>query len=370
MTTHSTLIPGPLAPSPTVAPPSDSGQLGPGKLSLVIPVFNEEENLPEIFKRLRPVEAGLEARGLSVEIVIVDDHSHDSTPEIVKSLAANRPNVRYLRLSRNSGAHLACAAGMEHCTGDAVIILAADLQDPPEIVPELAAASRTGHDVVWAVRADRENESRTTLFTSRVFNWLMRSSFRDLPPKGADVFLASRRVVDAYNAMGEKNTNINLAIRWLGFEQTSIQYVKQARHAGRSRFTLAKKIKVFIDSVVAYSYLPLRAISGLGLGLAVLGLFVGFGTIVGGLVVGFGSGFWLAAILAVLLIGQGGIVVAIGILGEYVWRALDEARGRPRYVIETSISRRDASAVTADKSGELDSRQAAPTPQPETWARA
>jgi dolichol-phosphate mannosyltransferase len=355
--------------SPAVPAPSGARPLGPGKLSLVIPVFNEEENLPEFFKRLSPVEAELGARGLSVEVVIVDDHSDDSTPQVVKSLAAARSNVRYLRLSRNSGAHLACAAGLEHCVGDAAVILAADLQDPPEIVPRLVAAWGAGHDVVWAVRAGREGENRTTFLTSRVFNWLMRFSFRDLPPEGADVFLVSRRVIDAYNAMREKNTNINLAIRWLGFRQTSIDYVKQARHSGRSRFTFAKKIKVSIDSLVGYSYLPLRVVSVLGLGLALLGLLVGLGAPVCGLFAGFGTGFWFAAILAALLIGQGGVLVAIGILGEYVWRALDEARGRPRYVIEDSMNPRDLCPRSHDAKGETHSRSPIPAPEHETWAR-
>jgi polyisoprenyl-phosphate glycosyltransferase len=345
-----------------------SGTLGPAKLSLVIPVFNEEENLPEIFKRLRPVEAVVATRGISVEIVIVDDHSGDSTPRVAKSLAAAGSNVRYLRLSRNSGAHLACAAGLEHCAGDAAIILAADLQDPPEIVPELAAEWRAGYDVVWAARAGREGESWVTLLTSRLFNWLMRASFRDLPPHGADVFLVSRRVIDAYNRMREKNTNINLAIRWLGFRQTTIPYVKQARHAGRSRFTLAKKIKVFIDSVVGYSYLPLRVISVLGVILILFGLLGGVAALAGGLFAGFAASLWLAMILGVFSIGQGAALVALGILGEYVWRALDESRGRPRYVIEESVGPFEESCTRADATCETGLAQSTPVTQSETWA--
>jgi dolichol-phosphate mannosyltransferase len=223
--------------------------------------------------------------------------------------------------------------------------MAADLQDPPEMIPALVAGWTEGYDVVWAVRAGREGESWTTLLTSRIFNWLMRSSFRDLPPQGADVVLVSRRVIDAYSAMQEKNTNINLAIRWLGFRQTSVNYVKQARHAGTSRFTLAKKLKVFIDSVVGYSYAPLRAISALGAGLALVGIVGAFAAIVRGCVLGFGTAFWFAIILSVLCIGQGSILVALGTLGEYTWRALDEARGRPRYVIEDSVGPLDEPAA-------------------------
>jgi dolichol-phosphate mannosyltransferase len=180
----------------------------------------------------------------------------------------------------------------------------------------------------------------------------MRFSFRDLPPQGADVFLVNRRVIDAYNGMREKNTNINLAIRWLGFRQTTIAYVKQARHAGRSRFTLAKKIKVFIDSVVGYSYAPLRVISVIGSALVLLGFLAAVAAIAAGLFAGIGTGFWLAMILCVLLIGQGAVLAAVGILGEYLWRALDESRGRPRYVIEEAVGPFDESCALAAATGE------------------
>jgi glycosyltransferase involved in cell wall biosynthesis len=339
------------------------------KISLVIPVYNEEDNLPEVFKRLDPIQSALKAHGISVEMVIVDDHSQDSTPQVAKSLVAAQPNARYLRLSRNSGAHLACAAGLEHCTGDAAIIMAADLQDPPELIPELTAAWSEGIDVVWAVRAGRVGESWTTLVTSRVFNWLMRSSFGDLPSQGADVVLVSRRVIDAYNAMREKNANINLAIRWLGFRQTSIKYVKEARHSGTSRFTLAKKIKVFIDSVVGYSYAPLRAVSVLGIAMILTGFLMGMVGIVVGFLAGFAMGSWFVIIVSILLCGQGGVLVALGILGEYTWRALDEVRGRPLYLIEDATGLIAQSSEAPEPACETAFGPEAPVAQHETWAK-
>jgi dolichol-phosphate mannosyltransferase len=306
------------------------------KLSIIVPAFNEEKNIPEIARRLEPIQTALLERGVDMELILVDDHSTDSTPAVARRLVAANRHVGYFRLSRNCGSHIACAAGLDHCTGDAAIIMAADLQDPPEVILEMAAAWSQGNDVVWAVRSAREGEAWTTLLSSWLFNSMMRSAFRDLPRKGADFVLLSRRVIDAYNAMHEKNTNVNLAIRWIGFRQTSFEYVKKARFAGRSGFSLGKKIKVFVDSVVSYSYAPLRLISILGLGLIATALICAVAAVVGRFFGLFASGLWIVLALILLLAGQGAILTALGILGEYTWRALDEVRGRPRYIIEES----------------------------------
>jgi glycosyltransferase involved in cell wall biosynthesis len=326
-------------------------------LSIIIPAFNEEENLPEISKRLRALRPALAERGLELELVLVDDHSSDATPQLGKSLAADEPHVRFLRLSRNSGSHVACAAGLDQCTGDAAIVMAADLQDPPEIVLKLADEWLRGNDVVWAVRSRREGEAWTTLASSWLFNTLMQHAFPDMPRKGADFVLVSRRVIDTYNAMGEKNPNINLAFRWCGFRQSSFEYVKQARFSGGSRFTLAKKIKVFVDSIVGYSYVPLRLISVGGASLFVVGLVIGIAAVVARLCDASWTAFGILIILAVLFAGQGLVLVAVGFLGEYTWRALDEVRGRPRYLIEDSAGPRETVI-----------EQVLPIATQETWA--
>ncbi len=312
-------------------------------ISIIIPAYNEEENLPEIVKRLEALEPALAERGLELEIVVIDDHSSDATYQIGKALATEHAGMRYVRLSRNCGSHIACAAGLEQCTGDAAIVMAADLQDPPEIVLKLADEWQRGNDVVWAVRSKREGESWSTLLSSWLFNSLMKHVFPDLPRKGADFVLVSRRVIDAYNAMREKNPNINLAFRWCGFRQASFEYVKQARHAGKSRFTLAKKLKVFVDSIVGYSYAPLRLTAVLGASLFLAGLVAGTTAVIARIAGSSWTTFGIVVILAVMLAGQGDTLVALGLLGEYTWRALDEARGRPRYLIEDS-----AGPVTVD----------------------
>jgi dolichol-phosphate mannosyltransferase len=309
------------------------------RLSIILPAFNEAQNLPELIRRLFSIEPVLSSRGVAMEVVIIDDHSSDATPEVAKQLVASHPHITYARLSRNCGSHLARAAGLERCTGDAAVDMAADLQDPPELIPALVATWCEGTDVVWAVRSRREGERWSTLLSSRLFYALMRRwAMPDLPPRGADYFIVSRRVIDAYNAMQEKDTNINLAIRWLGFRQTSIDYVKQARHAGRSGFTLAKKIQVALDSIVSYSVAPVRlvslaglwswAIGGACIAVAAAAWLLGLPTAI----------FWSAAVAAVLLLLQGMTLLSLGIVGEYVCRTLHAARGRPRYLIEDSAA--------------------------------
>ncbi len=333
-------------------------------ISIIIPAYNEEENLPEIVKRLGVLRPALAERDLDLELVLVDDHSSDATPRLGRSIASAEPHVRFLRLSRNSGSHIACAAGLDQCTGDAAIVMAADLQDPPETVLKLVDEWQRGNDVVWAVRSERKGESFTTLATSWLFNSMMKHAFPDLPRKGADFVLVSRRVIDAYNAMREKNPNINLAFRWCGFRQSSFEYVKQARHAGTSRFTLAKKVKVFVDSIVGYSYAPLRLIAIGGVSLFAVGCIVVFAAVVARLFGVSWTNFGILLVLALVIAGQGLVLAAVGFLGEYTWRALDEVRGRPRYLIEESAGPR-----ADDVSGGAQIPSQEPVASQETWAR-
>jgi dolichol-phosphate mannosyltransferase len=304
-------------------------------LSIVTPAFNEEANLPEFVQAIEAVGEQLRPSGLDLEIVIVDDHSGDATPAVAQRLLAGHANLRYLRLSRNSGAHAASSAGLQCCSGDAAVIMAADLQDPPEIIPALVRAWKEGNDVVWACRAERIGESWSTLAASRLYYRLMRVlALPQMPAKGADFVLIDRKVIDALNGIGEKHTSLLGMILWLGFRQTSLEYAKQARRAGRSKWTLSKKIKLFVDSVVSFSYAPIRIMSLFGFLMAGAGFLYALSVIIGRLGGWVTAGIGFAALMTVLLVGQGAILVMLGILGEYLWRTFDEARGRPRYIIE------------------------------------
>jgi glycosyltransferase involved in cell wall biosynthesis len=304
-------------------------------ISIITPAFNEEDNLPELHSRLHAVADPL---GIEWEWLVVDDHSTDGTWGLLRKLAEKDHRIRAMRFSRNFGSHLAIACALQHADGQAAVIMAADLQDPPETLPFLVERWCDGSDVVWAVRKAREAESTSTKLCSAMYCWLMRRwVLPNMPAQGADFVLMDRKVIDAYNGIAEKNTSFVAIILWMGFRQTFIEYVKRARHAGKSKWTVAKKLKLLVDSIVSFSYVPIRAISYAGLGMAVIGFayaaFVVAGRIFGWIVVG--TGF--AALMTMLLVGQGMILTTLGVLGEYLWRTFDEARDRPRYIVEEYI---------------------------------
>jgi glycosyltransferase involved in cell wall biosynthesis len=302
------------------------------ELSVITAFFNEAETLPLFRQRLCAVLEGL---GRGAEILLVDDHSNDHSPALAREWAKSDARVVYIRLSRNCGSHAAFAAGLANCRGECAVLLAADLQDPPETIPALLDKRREGHDVVWAVREHREGASWSARFSAALYYRLMRRlGLSEMPATGADFLLVDRKVIDACNAIREKNTSILAMILWMGFRQTSISYVKKARSAGGSKWTFAKKLKLFADSVVSFSYAPIRFTSWFGLALALCGFLYAAIVVIGWFVGFIVAGVGFAALMTVLLIGQGAILVSLGVIGEYVWRAFDEARGRPRYIVE------------------------------------
>ena len=303
-------------------------------IAIIIPVYNEEENLGFLHERLSKVFSSAPEYGF--QIILVDDHSTDRTPEIMASLAAKDSRVSWLRLSRNSGSHTACAAGLDHCDADAAIIMAADLQDPPELVSSLLARYVAGAQIVWAVRESREGESWFTRAASEMFNWLMgRLTDLKMPPRGADVFLADQCVTTAFRRMPERSLSLFSVMAWLGFRQESISYVKQARNAGRSKWTIRRKILLAIDSFVGFSYLPIRFMSVVGFLAALLGICWALYIMVMRLL-GITQAVGYASIMITILILGGLQMLMLGVLGEYLWRTLEEARRRPRYFIEKS----------------------------------
>jgi dolichol-phosphate mannosyltransferase len=303
------------------------------RLSIVTPAFNEAENLPVLYER---VVATMQSLQLEWEWVVIDDHSRDATFAVVTAIAARDPRVRGLRLARNSGAHAALACGLHQARGDGVVALAADLQDPPELIPQLLAPWREGAQVVWAVRRQREGEAALTLGFARLYYWVMRMivGMREMPATGADSFLLDRAVVDAFARFPEGNTSILALLTWMGFRQASVTYDKQARLHGTSGWTLAKKLKLVVDSVTSFSAAPIRFIAYLGCGLGVLGLAYASSLIVDA-IRGVAVAGWSAVIVVMLLLGAIQMVM-MGVLGEYLWRALDESRRRPRYLVEAT----------------------------------
>jgi len=276
----------------------------------------------------------------------VDDHSQDRTFAVAQEIASRDPRVRAIRFTRNFGSHSAIRCGLDEARGQCAAAMACDLQDPPEVLLELLAQWRSGAKVVWAVRRSRAGEARSTLGFSRLYYWILRRfiGLRDTPPTGADFFLIDRVVISALAKFRESNLSLFALLCWMGFPQASVTYDKQARLHGTSGWSLEKKLKLAVDSVTSFPYLPIRLISYVGFCCALAG-FVYAGAIV---VRGFLGRGWPEgwASLMVILLVMGGIqMVMMGLLGEYLWRALEEARQRPLYLIEARTGEAGASSL-------------------------
>ena len=300
-------------------------------LSIVVPAYHEAENLPLLHERLAVV---FDATDVIWELIVVDDHSGDETFGVIQKLSSQDARVRGYRLARNFGSHMAIACGLEQARGDCAVVMAADLQDPPEVIPELLNKWQAGDQVVWAVRAEREGQGRSAQGFSGLYYWIMRRivGLREMPSTGADFFLIDRRVIDSLADLNENNVSIFAMITWMGFRQSEVSYDKQARLHGSSGWSLEKKLKLVVDSVTAFTYLPIRLMSYVGFGVALLGFIYAIIVVVNALL-GRPPEGWSSIMVVVLVVG-GIQMVMMGVLGEYLWRALDEARRRPRYIVE------------------------------------
>jgi dolichol-phosphate mannosyltransferase len=305
-------------------------------ISVVIPIFNEEENLPELLRR---TAAGLDETGDSWEIVFVDDGSRDRSCDILRRAHAEDPRIKLLCLSRNFGHQPAITAGVHHAAGDAVILLDGDMQDPPELIPKLVEKWREGFQVVLAERRSRADGGTSPRGLGfRLFYPVLRR-ITDLPQApDAGVFgLMDRTVVDHFNKLPERNRFIPGLRQWLGFQQTSIEYDRQDRARGRPKQTLAKLIKYAMDAMISFSYKPLRAATYFGFLVSIVSFLLGVYYFV--TFFAFrkeaGQGF-TTIILCVLFLG-GIQLITIGILGEYVGRIYEEIKQRPLYVVQEKL---------------------------------
>lgn len=310
-------------------------------LSIVTPAYREAENLRAFYVRL---VAAL--HGVPWEWIVIDDHSPDATFTVLAELAAADARVRGLRLSRNHGSHAAILCGLQQARGQCAAVLASDLQDPPEVIPQLLEQWRAGAQVVWAVREGRPGETRATVASSRLYYRLMRclAGMEQLPAQGADFLLLDRVVIEALRSFRETNVSLFALVTWMGFRQRAVPYIKEARARGISGWTMEKKLKLFVDSITSFTYWPVRVMSYTGFSCALLGfayaLFLIAHAFYGHPVQGWSS-------LMVVMLVVGGIqMIMMGVLGEYLWRALSEARGRPQFLVEavTPPARSNASA--------------------------
>ena len=300
------------------------------ELSVVVPMYDEEEVLPLFFERMRPLLDGLD---LPYEVLVVDDGSRDATASLLIAAAVGWPELRLIRLLRNSGHQAALSAGFRRARGKYLVTIDADLQDPPEVIAGLLAAVRTAEvDVVYGVRSDRSSDSWAKRTTARLYYRLMgRLVGKDLRFDAGDFRLVSRRVVDAVNGLPEDGRVFRLVIPWLGFPSTEVKYVRAERAAGTTKYSLTKMIRLAFDSVTAFSAAPLRLATWLGLlGGLLSGLFV-----IGALVIklsGQSIPGWTSTVLAVSVIGAIQLL-CLGLLGEYVARLFQSSQKRPQFLV-------------------------------------
>jgi glycosyltransferase involved in cell wall biosynthesis len=302
------------------------------RLSLVVPVYYNELNLPETIPRLLSLQDKL--TNYELELIFVDDGSKDKSLEILIAFRSKNPDIiKVIKLTRNFGSMAAVQSGLAQTTGDCVGIISADLQDPPELFVEMIKHWENGIKAAFAVRTERQDPLIAKTFSSIYYRIFRRFALREYPKGGFDFMLIDRQVVDEFNKLQEKNTNIMTLIFWLGFDYVTVPYVRKAREMGKSRWTMSKKVKLAIDSFVAFSYFPIRLLSALGL-IVAIGAFV-YGAIVF-------YNWWIGeipvqgwtALMIVLLLTSGLQMLMLGVLGEYLWRTLDESRWRPPFVID------------------------------------
>lgn len=305
----------------------------PPEVSFVIPVLDERETLPALAERLTAVMDRLDR---PCEVVLVDDGSTDGSFDVMRELHERDNRFRALRLSRNFGHQPAITAGLEHATGQAIVIMDGDLQDPPEVAIELVRKWQEGHDVVYAVRDERNGESRVKLTTARWFYRLMgRMSEVEIPVDAGDFRLVDRRVADAVIAMPEHRRYLRGMFAWVGYDQVGVHYERDARHAGRTKFSMRRMLTFAADGIVSFSTVPLRMAMSLGFAVSafsfVAAVYGVASKVLGNVVPG-----WTSLVVTVGLL-SGVQLMVLGVIGEYLARVHDEVKRRPLYLLRDQV---------------------------------
>lgn len=305
-------------------------------LSVVVPVYNEQEVIGETVKRLVGV---LDGMSVDYEVVFVNDGSRDGTLSVLRPLCEADARLKLVNFSRNFGHQIAITAGMDMTRGDAVVVIDADLQDPPEVIPGMFEVWKQGYEVVYGKRVSREGETFFKKFTARVFyRFMARMTEVDMPVDTGDFRLIDRRVVDALRRIPERNRYVRGIVSWLGFRQYAYEYERHERFAGQTKYPLKKMLKLASDGLVSFSVKPLRWILGTGIVLSVLSvlylLYVLIASLCGAAMLSAG----LYALLGFITLLLGVVMISLGVLGEYVGRIYDEAKARPLYIVSDTVN--------------------------------
>ena len=303
-------------------------------VSVVAPVYNEEAILEELYRRLSAV---LDGAGESWELVLVNDGSRDRSGQIMRELHARDGRVKVVDFARNFGHQIAITAGADYAQGDAVVIIDADLQDPPDVILDLLVKWREGYQVVYAVRAERKGETWFKEFTARLFYRIIyRITEIDIPVDTGDFRLMDRKAVEALKGIREKHRFMRGLSVWVGFRQTGVKYVRAERYAGETKYPLKKMLKFALDGITSFSYLPLQLATYVGFlaaGLSILGIIAAIILRLSGSQAFYGQASTLVSVLFL-----GGVqLISLGIIGEYLGRIYDEVKGRPLYIVSQAL---------------------------------
>lgn len=306
------------------------------KLSVIIPMYYEEEVAEECYKRMDKVLKGLD--GYDYEIIFVNDGSKDKTLEILENIAEKDKHIKILSFSRNFGHQCAVTAGMKFVTGDCVLIIDADMQDPPELIPDMLKLWEGGNEVIYAKRKVREGESAFKLFTARMFYKILNGlSDVEIPKDTGDFRLADRKVIDVINSLPEHNKFLRGLFSWVGFKQIPFEYERKERFAGKTKYPLKKMLKLAADGIISFSTKPLKIVGGLGIISIVISIVILIYSIISyifsrNLIPG-----WTSIMVSITLF-SGVQLLSIWIMSEYIARIYDETKQRPQYIIDKKVN--------------------------------
>ncbi|MBV4426159.1 glycosyltransferase family 2 protein [Clostridium tyrobutyricum] len=306
--------------------------------SIVVPLYNEELVIDESYSRLKKV---MDSTYENYEIIFINDGSSDSTQKKVQQICKIDQNIKLINFSRNFGHQCAITAGMETSIGNAIVVIDADLQDPPEVIPEMIKKWKEGYDVVYGKRAKRQGESFFKKLTARAFYRLLKDMTSiDIPVDTGDFRLIDRKVCNTLNSLPERNRYVRGLVSWIGYKQTSVEFIRHERFAGDSKYPLKKMLKLAFDGITSFSYKPLVLSGYLGVLSLIIGIISTIATITKHLInntniINFGF------IMSINLIMFGIVLGCIGILGQYIGRIFDESKARPNYIIESIINNKE-----------------------------
>lgn len=304
------------------------------KLSIVVPVYYNEDTLMDLYKDMENKILGQLGE---YELVFVDDGSGDSSWDILNEIKSLDKNVRLVKLSRNFGEHAALLAGLSVCTGDCAVTKQADLQEDSTLILEMYESWKRGNKVVLAVRRTRDESRMKVFFANLYYAMVRRFVNKDMPAGGCDCYLIDRKVIEVLERLDEKNSSLTLQVLWAGFKTDKVYFDRKNREKGKSRWTLAKKCKLAIDSLMSFSYVPIRMMTGIGILFDIFAVLMLISILVEYFTKGVPIVGW-SSIMFIILLSSGLILSMLGILGEYLWRTLDASRSRPPFIIEEEKS--------------------------------